>query len=224
MRPSLHIVGLSIGLAACQDWPLYSNLPNHKSDAIRASDDPADGWEVDWTSLRHETEPNDMPGTPIELSIGQGLTQDGALSGSGWDLGIEAEASSSCGAPLAFPPDSPGGYTEDVDWLAIQTEEASTLCASVKLGSSEVSFDLTMYSLDDCGEPVEIFVIDGAPVGIERTGGQWSGQVTVRAGEQVGIALGSYNPNDPDLEIAWTIALSLVPPTASEVLCPAGRP
>ena len=127
---------------------------------------------------------------------------------------------SDCGDPLAFPPDGPGDYTGDVDWLAVEVQDAATLCATVDLDDQELSFDLTVYVLDTCNSPVEVFVDADGPIGVERTGGHWSSQVVVPAGHRVGIALGSYWPDDPQLRTDWTMSVALVPPLVDIDLCP----
>ncbi len=154
------------------------------------------------------------------MGMGEGIQISGTLIGSGWDPSASPDRISDCGDSLAFPPDSPGTYTGDVEWLVVETLDSATLCAAVSLEDTSLSFDLTMYVLDECGGPVEVFVDEDGPIGIARTGGKWSGQIVVPSGAQIGIALGSYAPDDLDLSTNWTITAALVPPLTDIDLCP----
>jgi hypothetical protein len=215
-----HIPLLLLSGLGCGQWPLHANLPTHDGGFISTRADPSSGIQIDWQLKREGPESSDVPGPPTSLSLGDGIQQTGTLDGSGWDLGISPAQWSDCGDPLAFPPDSPGGYTADVDWVTILTEDDVTLCTSVSLSDRSVSFDLTTYVLDGCGSPVEIFVDQDGPIGVARTGGRWSSQVIVPAGTQVGIALGAYHPDDPELRTDYTISVALVPPRTDLRLCP----
>jgi len=209
-----------MSLIGCGDWPRHANLPSENSNAIPTEGNPAEAIEIDWTELGEEYEPNDAPGEPVSLAIGDGVSMNGTLSGIGWDPSAPKTPPSDCGESVAFPPSLSGNYLGDVDWLAIVTDEAATLCATVHLEDDDVSFDLTMYVLDECGEPVEIFIDDERPIGVERTGGRWSGSVVVPKNSRVGLALGSYWPDDLQAEIPWDLSVSLVPPLTDILLCP----
>ncbi len=207
-------------LTGCGEWPRHAHLPDGDSEAISTGDNPATGVQIDWTALQLESEPNDLPGRPEMVGLGEGLQIEGELSGSGWDPNAEPARWSDCGGPLAFPPAHPGDYSADVDWVTVETSEAGTLCASVTLEDRDLSFDLTVYVLDACREPIEIFVDDSGPLGVERTGGRWSVAVTVPEGLQIGIALASYRPEDPDTKVPWRLTTALVPPLTDVDLCP----
>ena len=203
VTPRNLILTLAFLSAGCSGWPRHSHMPSGESDAISTDDDPAKAIQIDWIESSEESEPNNQPGRPMAMALGEGMEIEGV--------------------PLAFPPDSPGDYSSDVDWVVVETLDAATLCASVKIEDKDLSFDLTLYVLDDCGEPTEIFVRDGEPIGVERTGGRWSGAVTVPANIQVGIALASYSPNNADAEVPWQMVTALVPPLTNIDLCPEGQ-
>jgi len=213
--PLLLLSGLG-----CGQWPLHANLPTHDGAPISTSADPSSGIQIDWQVEQEAPESGDLPGLAMSLSLGDGIHQSGTLDGSGWDPGISPPQWSDCGDPLAFPPDSPGGYTADVDWVTILVEDDATLCTSVNLSDRSLSFDLTTYVLDECSSPVEVFVDQSGPIGVARTGGRWSSQVIVPAGTQVGVALGAYHPDDPELRADYTISLALVPANSDLSLCP----
>ena len=223
VTPRKLILALTFLSAGCSGWPRHAHMPSSESDAISTDDDPAKAIQIDWIESSEESEPNNQPGRPMAMALGEGMEIEGVLMGLGWTVGAVPDQWSECGDPLAFPPDSPGDYSSDVDWVVVETLDAATLCASVKIEDKDLSFDLTLYVLDDCGEPTEIFVRDGGPIGVGRTGGRWSGAVTVPANIQVGIALASYSPNNADAEVPWQLVTALVPPLTNIDLCPEGQ-
>lgn len=213
--PLLLLSGLG-----CGQWPVHANLPTHDGAAISTSAEPSTGIQIDWQLESEETDSSEVPGPATSLNLGDGIQQAGTLDGSGWDPRASPEQWSDCGDPLAFPPDSPGSYTADVDWVTVLIEDDATLCTAVTLDDRSVSFDLTTYVIDDCGAPVEVFVDEDGPIGVARTGGRWSSQIIVAAGTQVGVALGAYHPDDPELRTDYKITVALVPPRTGLNLCP----
>lgn len=207
----------------CGNWPRHAHLPSGESKAISTQESPSTGLEIDWIEAEEAVEPNDSPGDVTRLALSEGIVVTGELLGTGWDPGLQPERLSDCGEPLAFPPDGPGNYTGDVDWITVDSADAATLCAAVTLDNQDISFDLTMYVLDACDQPVEIFIDDDGPIGIERTGGQWDSQVIIPQGTRVGIALSSYWPDDPDLVTPWTISVAMAAPVSGVDICP-GQP
>ena len=89
-----------------------------------------------------------------------GIVHSGEISGLGWDADASVERLSACDNTLAFPPDAPGTYTGDVDWITVDAQETGVLCFSLKTDPSEggaaagARLDAVLYDLDECDEPV----------------------------------------------------------------------
>jgi len=209
---------------SCADWPRYQNKPSTNSAALAPDQMPADGLTVAWSETMTEEEPNNEPpaGTPIE--VGEGWRLEGALSGLGWDSNVTADRSSECGQARAFPPAAPGDYTGDVDWIALNPTAPGILCLDLMSEHETARLDVALYVLDDCNEPIGVFVHPGSdtPVGTDVAAAQirWSIPVDDTVNLAVGIA--GFWPDSPDLELEWDLTLALIPSFegSSDSLCP----
>ena len=222
---STGLMLISLGAAtSCSEWPRYKHKPSIDSNALPPEADPASGIDVTWTESVEDAEPNDAPADGIEFHVGDGLLTEGSLDGLGWDPDAEAERSSECGEALAFPPAAPGDYTGDVDWITIQPSEPGLLCLNLIADHPTARLDASLYVLDDCDEPVGVFVYPetNTPIGtnLAASGAGWA--VTVDETVRVAIGIAGFFPDDESLTLDWTASIALVPSVegAADSLCP----
>jgi hypothetical protein len=224
LRSTWVVGSLAMVAVGCADWPRYKNRPTTSSAALEPGQTPSDGLNVTFSDTIVEEEPNDEPisGTPLE--VGQGWSLEGTLTGLGWDSSLTVERASECGEARAFPPAAPGNYTGDVDWIALNPTAPGILCLDLLSDHDTARLDVALYVLDDCNEPVGVFVHPGsdAPIGIDvaATHTRWAIPVDDTVNLAVGIA--GFWPDDPELELEWDLTLALVPSFegASDSLCP----
>jgi len=211
-------------LSGCGDWPRYKNKPSISSNALSPGSDPVEGLNLEWSAPSTEAEPNDHPTDPVQLALKEGLIVDGVLAGLGWDSEKVIDRESSCGETLAFPPDGPGGYTGDVDWVAIEPAEDGVLCMQIMTDELDARLDAVLYTLDSCGDPTALFINPDTetPLGSDRRAGEFNWAISVEADRPLGVAIAGFWPDAADIELNWTIQLALVPSTAgdADALCP----
>ena len=209
---------------SCAEWPRYKHTSSIDHDALSPDQSPEDGIPVNWTEIAESDEPNDRPADPIPLSIGDGITAQGILSGLGWAADEAPDRNAECGGTLAFPPAVPGNYTGDIDWVSMQTEDTGTLCLHIETDIDTARLDVALYALDDCYEPVSVFVYNGTenPIGIDvpSSGSSWS--ISVGKDLTLGVGLAGFWPDDANIEANWSMELALVPSVAGagSNLCP----
>ena len=223
-RPFL-IGSFAAGLiAGCEEWPRYKNKTAIDGEALEPGTDPASGVALEWTSSREEDEPNDAPNDGPALSVGDGLLISGSLDGLGWNPDASADRVSECGNSLAFPPSTPGDYTGDVDWITISPSEPAMLCLDLLTEHPEARLDAALYTLDECGEAVGVFVHPNTndPIGTNVAASHVRWAVAVDESVKLAIGLAGFWPDDDALIIDWTAAVSLVPSVAgaADALCP----
>jgi len=211
-------------LGGCGDWPRYKNKPAINNNALTPGSDPGTGLNLEWSEPMAETEPNDHPTDSIEIDLKEGLIVDGVLNGLGWDSEKVIDRASSCGETLAFPPDGPGGYTGDVDWIAFEPTENGVLCMHIQTDEFDARLDAVLYTLDSCGDPTALFINPdtGSPLGSNRKAGSFNWAISVEADRPLGVAIAGFWPDAGDIELNWTLQLALVPSTAgdADALCP----
>jgi len=211
---------LSLSLAACDGWPRYAHLPTAPdTGALPAGTDPGDAVQVTWTDPATATENGSANGLPIDdsamLSLSTGAIFEGDWQGIGW-TDTAPDRAGSCG-DLAFPVGDDGSYEGDVDWVGATVDADGYLCATIEIQGDGVRVDLMPFLLDDCGEPTEALVDDaGAVYGYAAAGptAQWA--VPVHQGDQIGVSLAPYWPQDLTMVATWRIGLSLT----SAGVCP----
>ncbi len=222
------IFGLAACVFGCADWPLYQNMPSTNAKTIGPNEDPRSGLTVDWSETSEEQEPNDLPAEAMDIQVGDGLIVEGTLSGLGWNPDASVPRVSPCGDALAFPPSAPGTYTGDVDWITLNPTELGLLCfqldAQDDVLDHEPRIDAVLYELDDCLEPVSVFVhpADQQPIGADQPAGKTRWAITVQANTPVGIGIAGFWPDDVNLDWTWSAHLSMVPAVdgAGDTLCP----
>ncbi len=250
LLPLLHLSGLPLAgsLAACGEWPRHEHPPD-TTEAVSVDAQPRDvlAAEVTWGEPDWEVEPNDVPTWGDLLSVNTGWQIHGALDGWGWNAAAEPDRDpmAPCVYPVDFPPseataDGDGDYAGDVDWISLRVPEIDedpalrpTLCASVRLElSQEVSdpiFDMLLYDLDECLQPVTAWHEPGTQgggdaasiLGYAQRGAEAEWAVQVPQGAWLGIPLAGFHPPGvPDLLATWQLSLSLVTPDDDPLLCP----
>jgi hypothetical protein len=211
-------------LIGCNDWPRYQNKPSTNHDALSPDAPPSDGLSVDWAEVATEAEPSDTPGEPDSLALGGGLIIEGILSGLGWDVEAVPARTSTCGQALAFPPAAPGSYVGDVDWISLEPTQSGLLCVHLDTPDIDAQIDVVPYLLDDCGEPVALYVYPDTtvPIGSDRPAGLVYWSVVVEADTVLGVGIAGFWPDDDTLDLDWTAHISLVPAVdgAADALCP----
>lgn len=226
------MAALSIASAGCDDWPRYANKPSTEADALTPDAPPSDGIRVAWSEPTADEETGDGPGAAEGIGLLEGIIRTGELTGLGWDVDATASRVSECDNALAFPPDAPGTYTGDVDWITVETAETGVLCLSLQTeipdDTSEEALlarvDAVLYTLDDCNEPVALYVEDGTsnPIGADMPAGSIDWAIGVQAETVVSVGIAGFWPDDETLALPWTAHLSFVPGinAAPSALCP----
>ena len=224
IRP-LMVGAFGVGLlSGCDEWPRYKNKPSIDAEALEPGTDPASGVTMDWITFREDAEPNNAPTEGSQMNVGDGLVVSGSLEGLGWDPGSPAERLSECGGSLAFPPSTPGDYTGDVDWIAIDPNENGLLCLTMMTEHPTARIDVSLYVLDECGEAVGVFVHPNStePIGANLPAAHTGWAVAVDDTLSLAIGIAGFWPDDQDLTLEWTAAVSMVPSVAgsADALCP----
>lgn len=202
-----------IPLTGCAGWPLADHLPaGSDPDALPAGADPAQAAQVDWVFDQPEAEGTRANGLPIagvsSLGDGQGVLVRGELMGAGWAGDQPSDTAGTCGA-LAFPYQLDGSYAGDVDWVAVEVQEAGYLCARVEIDHPTARYDLVPYRLNGCDEPSEpLLDEDELTWGYGLEGPEASWAAPVPAGARIGVALAAFWPQDSVARIPWRIGLS----------------
>ena len=225
-HPNLVVAATAaLGITAgCGEWPRYQHKPSVNDEALVPGAPASSGIAIDWMETGDEAEPNDSPGESVSLSVGDGVLVNGTLDGLGWDPTVSVDRVSACDTTLAFPPASPGVYTGDVDWIAIDPTEEGLLCFDLESDQQTARMDAALYLLGECGEPVGVFVYPdtSTPIGVDVAAShtQWAIGVDDTVAVAVGIA--GFFPDDPDLVVHWSASLALVPSIAGTAssLCP----
>ena len=229
---TVALVALSFGWAGCDGWPRYAHKPSTESDALSPDAPPNEGVSIEWQDATTEEENGSGPGQAEDLSLFGGMVQSGELSGLGWYVDATVPRVSACENALAFPPDAPGTYTGDVDWITVEPQETGVLCFSLMTGpvaadddaSQDPRVDAVLYALDDCNEPVALYVEDATsnPIGTNLPTGTIEWAIGVEADAVVAVGIGGFWPDDDTLDLPWTAHLSLVPgiDAAPSALCP----
>lgn len=220
----LSLFGLLGTATGCSDWPRYQNKPSTNHDALSPDTAPSEGVPMKWSDPVQESEPNDSPSTATPIAPGEGIILNGTLDGIGWDADQNVERISECGEGLAFPPAAPGNYMGDVDWITISPSEVGLLCMQLDTDELDVQLDVVLYTLDDCGEPVSLFVHEGTatPVGSGRHAGQVRWALVVESDTLLGVGMGAFWPDEEETELNWTAHLAMVPSVtgSADLLCP----
>ena len=214
-------LGLTVG---CAEWPRYQNKPAIDDQALVPGTAPSAGITIDWVESDSEAEPNDYPGDGVSLAVGEGVLVDGALHGLGWDPTTSMDRASDCDTTLAFPPASPGVYTGDVDWIAIDPSEEGVLCFDLESDHTAARLDAALYLLGECGEPVGVFVYPDTsnPIGVDVAASHTQWAIGVDDTVSVAVGIAGFFPDNPDLVVEWSASLALVPSVAGTAnsLCP----
>jgi len=224
----VSLLALTVGvIGACGDWPRYKNKPSTDGTALEPGTDPAQGITLTWADPAPEIEPNDEPGEAIEIALTEGLELDGILTGLGWDPDIEVDRISTCGEGLAFPPDAPGSYTGDVDWIVLDPLDEGVLCMHLQTDEIDARIDAVLYTLDVCGDPTALFVHPDTdtPIGSNRQAGASRWAISVEKARPLAIGIAGFWPDDDEITLPWSIQLALVPAVAgaTDALCPEPR-
>lgn len=231
LGPSAVLAALLVSAMGCDGWPRYANKPSTDENALPPDAPPSSGIQVTWSAPTLEEENGSEPGEAVELALLEGIVHTGELSGMGWDVDASVKRVSACDNALAFPPDAPGTYTGDVDWVTVEIVETGVLCLSLLTdaeGSDEIGgsarIDAVLYSLDDCNEPTALFVEDGtsSPIGADLPVGTVEWAIGVEAGTVAAVGIAGFWPDDETLTLPWDAHLSLVPGIAAapSALCP----
>jgi len=219
----IWLLSTTAWIGACDEWPRHANLPDGSDKTIAAGEEPDAAIQINWTE-RTEEEPNDVPVVAHSFRSSDGWRLTGELSGVGWDPTDVEDIQGDCGEPLAFPPTQPGAYIGDIDWFAFSVEEDATLCMGIGLDDADMAFDWSVYSLNECGEPAEVFIAPstGEPVGLAQSGGHAEHVLHVRGGSTIGLALAAYWPDDLQRTTQWFMEGTLVPlvADAEAAFCP----
>jgi len=224
LRSPWVVGSLAIVAVGCADWPRYKNKSSTNSAALEPGQTPADGLDVTWSDTLPEEEPNDVPPTGTPIEVGQGWILEGTLTGLGWDSNLTVDRASECGEARAFPPAAPGDYTGDVDWIALNPTAPGILCLDLMSEHETARLDVALYVLDDCNEPIGVFVYPGSdtPVGTDVTAAHTRWAIPVDDTVNLAVGIAGFWPDSPDLNLDWDLTLALVPSFegASDSLCP----
>ena len=210
--------------SACDEWPRYRHETSVNSGALSPEQPPQDGLSIEWTELEITEENNNAPGNAVPLTVGDGILARGTLAGLGWSPDEIPDRLSDCGETRAFPPAAPGNYIGDVDWLTLVPSESGTLCMKMGTDTETARLDIPLYVLDECEEPISVFVHPDTerPIGLNvaSSGAQWA--IPVAADTVLGVGMAGFFPDDDQAEVAWWLNLSLAPSVegAGDSLCP----
>ena len=230
LGPSMVLLVLAAGWTGCDGWPRYANKPATDADALSPGASASNGVTIEWDEPAIEAEDGIGPGDATTLGLMDGIVHSGEISGLGWDADASVERLSACDNTLAFPPDAPGTYTGDVDWITVEAQETGVLCFSLKTDPSEggaaagARLDAVLYDLDECDEPVALYVEDGTstPIGVDLPLGTVEWAIGIKSGTVASVGIAGFWPDDDELTLSWTAHLALVPGVAEapSALCP----
>jgi hypothetical protein len=214
-------------LIGCADWPRYKHTATINHEALSPNQSPKDGVDLKWVDIPAIDEPLDSPTEPLQMAVGDGFSTEGVLSGFGWSVDETPDRQSACGETRAFPPASPGNYTGDIDWFTVTIQQPGTLCMHLRTDIDSARLDAALYVLDDCNEPISVFVHPDTeiPIGTDVPSDHVQWAVSLSGDLSVGIGLAGFFPDDGELETTWSMDLSLVPSVAGAggTLCPEER-
>jgi hypothetical protein len=214
-------------LIGCADWPRYKHKATINHEALSPNQSPKDGVNLKWVNIPSIEEPIDSPTEPLQMAVGDGFSTEGVLSGLGWSTDQTPDRQSACGETRAVPPASPGNYTGDIDWFTVTIQQPATLCMQLRTDIDTARLDAALYVLDDCNEPVSVFVHPDTeiPIGTDVPSDHVQWAVSLSGGLSVGIGLAGFFPDDDELEASWSMDLALVPSVAGAggTLCPEER-
>jgi hypothetical protein len=219
-------------LSGCANWPVHENVDfDHEGLPAELSVSEALSESIAWSDPMDENEYNDKARIGTWIPANDGWYIEGTLSGVGWDSTLTPDFTntSDCDEPLAFPPlgiepfpDS-GDYVGDIEWISLMTQERGTLCMSIELDLGTIEdfmYDIFLYRLNGCWDPVEIELNEEMEIlGVNSIGEQANWWKKVDAGDVLGLVLAAYEPDEPELEVPWKIALSLID-IPTEGICP----
>ena len=230
MKPPL--LTSTILVLGCANWPTHEHVDfEHEGLPAELSDSEALSAFIDWSEPMDENESNDKARIGTWIPANDGWHIEGTLSGVGWDSSLVPDFSttSDCQEDVAFPPlgqdplPDTGNYTGDIDWISLLPQERGTLCMTVEMGSEAVEdlkYDVFLYRLNGCWDPVEIQRNEEMEIlGVNSVGERTSWWKKVDESDVLGLVLAAYSPYDPDLEVPWKIALSLVD-IPTDGICP----
>jgi hypothetical protein len=228
------LLPLSISvISGCADWPLHENIEfDHDGLPAGLSESETLSEILDWSEPLDEDEVNDYSRIGGSLYSGTGWQLEGVLSGISWDNDATPTPSTSdCDEPLAFPPSiniegMEGSYAGDIEWIGMVARGRGTLCASLDLSDQSdedmegIRYDLLLYKLNACGEPIQIRVDEDLMVlGLSSSGVRTDWSTGVEEDEVLGLVLAGYAPNDLDMELSWRLAISLID-IPTDGICP----
>lgn len=222
----------SLLVSGCAEWPRYANLPTDDIEGFPAGTNPADAVDIDWAAAEREADPgNETPPATASVELGAGRLFYGSLDASGWDSTVDVDHQVLCGDQVAtsdFPPIEQGTYTGDIDWVSVTPSADGVLCVALDLSLDDslpvgFAYDLLLYDLDDCGNPLTMHVDDaGQPLGeaLYQDQAGWSEDVV--GGAALGVVLAGFIPGELiSQQLAWRLGVSLVPPAPDgDTLCP----
>jgi len=218
------LFGLAIG---CAEWPRYQHKTTINSDSLSPNQSPQDALSIEWADIENSEESNNDPGDPLPIGIGHGIYTHGVLSGLGWSPDEVPDRQSTCGETRAFPPAAPGNYVGDIDWVSVEPQQNGTLCLTLTTDLETARLDVPLYVLDDCNEPVLVFVYPDTetPIGLDVPSSRAQWAISVSANTALGIGLAGFFPDDDELTANWEMNLSLAPSVggAGNTLCPEDR-
>ena len=225
----LWIAATSIcSFTACDEWPRYQHKTGINNEALSPEQPPQDGLNIDWKEHESLEENNNLPGDPVSLNVGEGILVSGSLSGLGWSPNETPDRLSDCGETRAFPPAAPGNYIGDVDWITVTPEENGTLCMKMGTDIDSARLDVPLYVLDECNEPISVFVHPDSetPIGLNVASSKAQWAIPVSADLTLGVGIAGFFPDDDDLQTEWWLNLSLAPSVegAGNSLCPEENP
>ena len=217
-RSPIHRNGIRLGsalllLGGCVDWPRYAHLPEETGVVWPAGATPLT--TVEWTQSGGLT---DSLTAPTALDPSEGLWFTGTLVGGGHDpdQGPEETPDNSCGLTSQFPPAGRGAYTGQSLWGVVELRASGTVCVGAEVEGSALSTDLLLYDLSECSIPQGPLshpdTGETLGLGEESTAIAWSHDIPT--GAIFGVVLAASAPDDPNLEIPYSVWIALVSPAA----------
>lgn len=217
-------------LCACNNWPTHEfQLLDTAGYSAELSNSEILSEMVDWRSTVTEEDNNNSSRIGEWLTVGEGWHITGTLDGIGWDSSVapDFDSKSACEDELAFPPLPKGVYLGDIDWHGILARESGTLCMSLEFDQSTTDeladplrYDVLLYELNACGEPIEIQRDEDLTVlGLNPSGYAPTWSKGVDSNDILGIVVAGFSPTDLELTVDWQMAISLLD-TPSLGTCP----